>query len=674
MDRAGHDPRAPLIGARSATQSPAAGAGSAPPESVTHGADARPPALRAFTSHPAAGQLTLLVCYLAAGVAVTWPRATYITGRLPSMRDSAAYVWGFWWMARRVSHLANPWVTNHMAAPAGVLLGYHTLMPLPGLLLTPVTLIFGPSASYNLLVIVVPGLLCYAMYRAARLWLPSQTGAIAAGAFFGLSAMLAQEDWYHINIAVGALFLPLALEASVRLRRSPGWRQAVILGVVVGAAVLTDPESAVLTGILAGLVLLPWLLWRPSVARLWPVALGAVIAAIVAGPQLAAMIHEQARGGLHINPELLGVTDKLYGVGLPGMFAPTPRVADFALTSFAQPFLHSRDNEGLPMFGVTLTALALFGLVVAWRQRRAWQLALLWLGCAALALGMSLWVGNRQFIPWTQVWQGVHVSPVLPYTWFVRIPGLSAFREADRMAILGLVPAALLAGAAVNWMRYHARPLIAVVVALAVLELGYSGNAKIGDDGHRVSPAGRADRRRPLRVDSGRRPLRDARRHPRVRRPVRGPGAGDGDGGRPPARRGLRIPDPGIHPERDREPRVLHAPDQDAAFHLRPDHRAAHRGGPAVAAAVGQETLVLYPADPSRRRRRAAGRPDAAYRVGRGVVLKSGHCAVFAPDRLPLCLPGGRRLGLPPRPLSAADAPLPRGSRGRPPGTGPGGP
>ncbi len=68
----------------------------------------------------------------------------------------------------------------------------------------------------------------------------------------------------------------------------------------------------------------------------------------------------------------------------------------------------------------------------------------------------------------------------MPYTWFVRIPGLSAFREADRMAILGLVAAALLAGAAVNWMRYHARPLIAVVIALAVLELGYAGNAKIG--------------------------------------------------------------------------------------------------------------------------------------------------------------------------------------------------
>ena len=611
--------------------------------------------LRVFTAHPVAGQLTLLACYLAAGVAVTWPRATYITGRLPSMRDSAAYVWGFWWMARRLSHLANPWVTDHMAAPAGVLLGYHTLMPLPGLLLTPVTLIFGPSASYNLLVILVPGLLCYAMYRAARLWLPSQTGAIAAGAFFGLSAMLAQEDWYHVNIAVGALFLPLALEASVRLRRNPGWRQALILGVVVGAAVLTDPESAVLTGILVGLVLLPWLLWRPSVRRLWPAALGAVVAAIVAGPQLAAMIHEQVRGGLQINAQLLGVTDKLYGVGLPGMFAPTPRVASFGLTALAQPFLHSRDNEGLPMFGVTLTALALIGLAVAWRQRRAWQLAVLWAGCAALALGMSLWVAKRQFIPWKQDWHGVRVSPLLPYTWFVRIPGLSAFREADRMAILGLVPAALLAGMAVNWMRYHAKPLIAVVIALGVLELGYAGNPKIGTMPtayHRLDGPIAAD---PSASYRGGRAVRDAWRHSRVRRPVRGPGPGHGDRGRAPAVRRLCVPDPAVHPQRDQAPCVLLVADQNAALHLSAGHRAAHHSRPAVTPVVRQETVLLYPADRGRGRRRAPGRPDDAYRVGRGVVLESRHCAVFAPDGLPLCLPGRRRLGLPARPVNTGD-------------------
>ena len=477
MKRAGHDP---LTADRAPAQPAGDGAqpGGALAAGTRHMSDTARRRLR--TVHPAVGQLILLLCYLAAGVAVTWPRASYLAGQLPSSRDSASYVWGFWWMARQVSHLGNPWFTNHMAAPVGVSLGYHSLMPLPGLIFTPVTLLFGPSASYNLLVILVPGLSSYAMYRAARLWLRSQTGAIAAGAFFGLSAMLAQEDWYHINIAAGALFLPITLELSVRLRRSPGVRQALLLGVALGAAVLTDSESAVLAGILTLCVLLPWLLRRPSPARLWPAALAALATAVVASPQLISMAQETARGGLAISPPLLAVTDKLYGIGLPGMFAPSPRVADFGLTGLAQPFIHSRNNENLPMFGVTLTALALLGLIVAWRRRNSKLLALLWVACCALALGASLWVGKAQYVPFARDWSGVTVSPVMPYTWFVRIPGLSSFREADRLAILGLVPAALLAGAAVDWMRYHARPLIAVVVALGVLETGYSGNPRVG--------------------------------------------------------------------------------------------------------------------------------------------------------------------------------------------------
>ena len=92
----------------------------------------------------------------------------------------------------------------------------------------------------------------------------------------------------------------------------------------------------------------------------------------------------------------------------------------------------------------------------------------------------------------------------------------------------------------------------------------------------------------------------------------------------------------------------------------------AHRGGPAVVAPVGQESVVLHTADRRPGRRRAPGRPDAAYRVGRGLVLKPGYCAIFAPDRLPLCLPGGQRLGLPPRPLILAGCPSQEAGRHRP--------
>ena len=144
----------------------------------------------ALASGPLGRHLALLACYTAVGIAVTWPRATWLfEGKLQATRDAGVYVWDFWWMAHAVEHLSNPWFTRSIVAPSGVQLGYHALMPLEGVLMLPVTLLFGPSASYNLLSILMPGLMCYAAYRVARLWLPTQTGAVFAGAFFGLSSI-----------------------------------------------------------------------------------------------------------------------------------------------------------------------------------------------------------------------------------------------------------------------------------------------------------------------------------------------------------------------------------------------------------------------------------------------------------------------------------------------------
>ncbi len=421
--------------------------------------------------------LALLACYSAAGIAVTWPRTAYLTGRLPALRDVSSYVWDLWWVARQVTHLANPWFTSHMAAPAGIQLGFDTTMPLAGLIMTPVTLAFGPSASLALLTAITPGLACYAMYRAARLWLRSQAGAIAAGAFFGLSTMLTFQNWYHLNISVGALFLPMALEASVRLRRCPGRRQGIILGLVLGASVLVNLETAIMALGLAVLVLVPWLLRAPAPGRLMSVALGAVVGAVIASPQIIAMAYQASTDGT-AGFDVHGYVT--YTAELPGLFGPSPRVAVFGMHRLAAIFHVTKPGEGIPAFGVVLSVLAVLGVAAAWRRRSAWLLALLWLGSALLALGPTLHIGSRVYIPLSQTWRGVPVSPLMPYTWLVRIPGLSGFREADRLALLGLVAAALLAGSAVDWLRDHARPLIIVVAALGTLEAGWSGSPGVG--------------------------------------------------------------------------------------------------------------------------------------------------------------------------------------------------
>ena len=430
--------------------------------------------------HPVLLQLAVLAGFLAAAVAASWPRATYLAGRLPATRDTGAYVWGFWWVPHQLAHLASPWFTRSIAAPVGAQLGLHALMPLPDALMTPVTLAFGPSASYNLLTLALPGLLGYAAYRVARLWLPSQAGAIAAGAFFGLSSMLVWRSWYHLNLAAGELFIPLAAEAAVRLTRRPGWRPALVLGVILGAAVLTDQEIALLAIIAAALVVLYWLARPPYLGRkLWLAGLAALTAVVLATPQLVAIAQQARAGGATLPDGSLAKSYIKYSARLPGLIAPSPQISHFGLGHF--PFIYTGPtNDGIPSYGLVLTVLAVLGVLAARRRRSTWLLALLWLGCTVLALGPALRVGAHVYAPAGELLGTRHVSRVMPFTWFARLPGLSGFREPDRLMMLGVLPAALLAGATVDWLRYHAAALIAVVVAFGVLEAGWSGNPGIG--------------------------------------------------------------------------------------------------------------------------------------------------------------------------------------------------
>ena len=434
--------------------------------------------IRAVLARSWVKELAVLAAFLAAGVAATWPLPSYITGRLPLSRDVSIYVWNLWWVAHQIAHLHNPWSTSYLAAPVGLQLGYHTLTPLLGVVMAPITLAFGPSGAYNLLNILLPGLACYAMYRAARLWLPTRTGAIAAGAFFGLSAMLTYQVWYHLNISYGAALLPVTLEATVRLRRKPTIGQAAILGVVLGASVLVNPETAVMALILAALALIPWLAASRATAtllnRLKAMAAAGAVAIVVASPQLLA-IYSEARAGTTATPSTLGYT---HWVGnLPSLFAPSPRLANYGLTGGLGHIYTSQTRlETMNTFGLVLSVFAVLGLIASWRRLNAWLLALLWLGGAALALGPTVYVGTHMYVPLAQTWQGVRVSLIMPYTWFLRTPGLSVFREADRLALLGLVGAALLAGAAVDWLwRHRLWPLILAVALLGALEAGWSG-------------------------------------------------------------------------------------------------------------------------------------------------------------------------------------------------------
>jgi hypothetical protein len=178
------------------------------------------------------------------------------------------------------------------------------------------------------------------------------------------------------------------------------------------------------------------------------------VALAVASPQLIAMAQQARSGGAFARPAELAGTYLLYGAQLPGLFGPSPRLGSAGLSWLASGYHYPQAAEGVPAFGLALTLAALAGLILSvrpggrapWRRSTAWLLAAGWLGSAALALGPTLRLGTRTYVPLAQAWHGVQVSLAMPYTWLVRVPGLSAFREADRLALAGLAAAALLAG------------------------------------------------------------------------------------------------------------------------------------------------------------------------------------------------------------------------------------
>ena len=476
--------------------------------------------------------LVVLVVYAGAGVWATWPRFTWLVdGKLPATSDVSGFIWNMWWLAHHLGHPGSPFFTSDMAAPTGIHLGFSTLMPLAGWMMAPITLSYGPSASFTLLTLITPGLLCYVMYRAARLWL-NEPGAIVAGAFFGLSSMLLWQDWYHVNIATGSIFLPVTIEAAVRFRRRPHARPAVALGLSIGASVLINQESAVVAAIIAAVILVPWLVrglfTDPALLRQvgTPLMIGAGTGIVVASPELIGAIQAIAAGAAVPPRGVLAANYTQFGVPLPTLFAPSPRLSYLGLGRFASAYSYYdryEKLEGLPTFGVVLSGMAVLGVASSWHKRSTWAFVALWLVSAALALGTSLTFGNCQISSWRRpgtdwgrtchqflplmahsystrvfvpagppagVWKPVVVSNLMPYTWLVRVPGLAGLREADRFAIAGLIGTAMLAGTAVQWLskRKMTTPLIVVVIAVGALEAGWSGAARTSPGYHGVMP------------------------------------------------------------------------------------------------------------------------------------------------------------------------------------------
>jgi hypothetical protein len=418
----------------------------------------------------------VLAAFLLLIVAFTWPAITKTFSEFSSL-DPTYTAWALWWVKHQLVALANPWHTDDMFAPQGVYLAFHNLSPLAGTLLAPLTATLGAGPTTNLTKFAAPVGASYATYRLAlRLGLGRWT-AFATGALYGCSAAMTWRADGHFNLAAGAIFPPLALLTAVRFRQSLRTRDALLVGLTLGLAALTDHTYfAFSAAIVAAYGLATGYVDGAEARRrmLRGAGIAACVLLVVASPQLVMMARQRAAGEYEQNRELLAQAWVQFGASPTTLLGPAPpfeKRTDLRLGSWAH-----RPGEGLSNYGWGLLILASAGAALAFRRRLTKWLIALWLALTLLALGPSLVLGDQTFTPLPLETAGQKLSLLMPYSYLVQVPGLSELRVAARFGLLAMLPLALLAGLGIRELasRPGRLPRVALVAvgAMALLELG----------------------------------------------------------------------------------------------------------------------------------------------------------------------------------------------------------
>jgi hypothetical protein len=319
--------------------------------------------------------------------------ANHIAG--PGGADEIQDVWWIGWAYDALTHGHNPLFTDWLNYPAGFNAGVNSSMLALGVLASPITFLFGPVVSWNLLERAAPFVSALSMCLVLRRWTRWWPAAFVGGLLYGFSSYVTSSG-PHLNLAFVPLppvFFLLLYEALVRQRWGPK-RTGALLGLVCAVQYLIWPE------VLASMVMM-----GAGATVLWVVAnrghipgnkhylkATSLSAVLVGGVLLVYPILFSLLGPQHINgvpnppADLAPLHGDLLGLLVPGYFQrlALPGLRSYYLINSVTMYL------GIPLLvaiGVIVVVLRRCGVVLL-----AGVLALVTL---ILSLGSTLYIGGH---------------------------------------------------------------------------------------------------------------------------------------------------------------------------------------------------------------------------------------------------------------------------------------
>lgn len=448
-----------------------------------------PPRGRQWTA--AYATALVIVVYAALAVVVFWHIWTgHPTGETIGSGDSYMDSWFLAYETKALLHLHNPLFTVYGNYPYGINILDQSSQPLLGLLTFPVTAIFGPLASFNLLVTLGLAASATAAYFMVRRFVAWRPAAFVGGLLYGFSPYMIAQSTGHLNLSFAPIppLVVLVLHDMVVKRRTRWVRNGLLLALLLVAQFFISTEIFITTVLLAvvGLVTAA-IVGRRSLTGCLPEAAQAL--GLAAGCTLAVLAYPfwyAVAGPGHISGPIQLVAEA-YRADLLGPIVPTAfqLLAPSGLVNVSAHFANS-PVENSSYLGLPLIVLLVVGGL--WLRRKAIVVVAAVTGLVAfvLSLGGALTVSGapainvgdravggiplpedllskigplRNLIPvrfslYVALFAGLLLGIVLDRaraSWSRRLPGAQAGAAAlalGAVALLPLLPAVPLGGAA----------------------------------------------------------------------------------------------------------------------------------------------------------------------------------------------------------------------------------
>ncbi len=353
----------------------------------------------------AAGVYLLLSLVLWSNVWSAHPTSTTIC----ACGDPSTFIWYFAWPAHAIAHGLNPLHSSAIGYPTGVNLLANTSELPVGILMTPVTWLFGPIASLNVVLTLSPVVSAIAMFVLVRRWVRWAPAAFIGGLAYGFSPFVL-VSLTEAHLMLGLAFVPplvlLCLDELFMTQRRSAVAMGVGLGLLVTVQFFVGSEVLFMTVAVAAIgiaVLVTWAALRaPDALRLRaPHAVRGVVAAGVTSLVLLLLpVWYSLAGPARISgPVWPGENLANSGARLSDYFVPSFKPVgigaslDRAVGGY-QGALIPAEYVGLGMMVVLLV-----GLVIWRRDRRLIFFSVLTTAAAILSLG----AGTHIPLPWRLV-------------------------------------------------------------------------------------------------------------------------------------------------------------------------------------------------------------------------------------------------------------------------------